>query len=126
MRIYLDDQRRAPFGWDLVKTADDCIARLSTGKVVELSLDHDLAEEHYERVVLETVDANPDGYQEFREAFREKTGYSVVQWMIEHGVWPELIILHTMNPVGRADMRRAIERYAPEHVKLEVRVGWRG
>lgn len=57
------------------------------------------------------------------ETYRNKTGYSVVQWMVENNVWPKTIILHTMNPAGRQHMKSAIERHAPEHVELEIRVG---
>lgn len=116
MKVYLDDIREAPFGWDRVKTADECISRLETGKVVELSLDHDLAEEHY----LEHF-----GYSSPPVEYREKTGQAVVDWMAENNVWPEVIILHTMNSAGRANMKRTIERYAPDDLQLEIRVGWK-
>lgn len=115
MKIYLDDLRRAPVGWTRVKTAEACIARLKTGRVEELSLDHDLAEEHY---------VEGSGYMS-SPAYKEKTGMAVVEWMIANKVWPSSIVLHTMNPIGRENMRLAIERHAP-HVKLEIRIGWRG
>src|SRR5579863_10016835 len=114
MKLYLDDLRLPPFGWELVKTADACIETLSSGGVEELSLDHDLAAEHYE-----TNLQNESGY-------REKTGYSVVEWMVKNNVWPDRIIVHTMNPVGRERMVATIRRYAPEHVVCEVRVGFSG
>lgn len=116
MRVYLDDLRREPVGWTRVKTADACIERLKSGKVVELSLDHDLAEEHYEAV---------SGYMPPSE-YKEKTGMAVVDWMVENNVWPQLIILHSMNPAGRANMRRTIKHHAPPHVVCVERVGWRG
>lgn len=116
MRVYLDDIRRAPVGWTRVKTAAQCIERLRSGKVEELSLDHDLAPEHYE-AMTGYVPAGPS---------EVPTGLAVVDWMVEHKVWPSVIILHTMNPAGRANMQRTIERHAPEHVRVEVRIGWRG
>jgi hypothetical protein len=108
MKLYLDDLRCPPFGWDLVRTADECIAVLESGKVEELSLDHDLADEHY-------ASGEPlDGY-------REKTGMSVVDWMVETGTWPTVVYIHTLNPVGRGRMLAAVQRHAPEHVRCIVR-----
>lgn len=120
MRVYLDDERKAPVGWHRVYTADECIAKLEGGKVEELSLDHDLAQEHLEHYEGTGYNSPPE------PVFREKTGYAVVQWMIDNGVWPPLVILHTMNPVARDRMLAAIRRYAPEHVRCEVRIGFRG
>jgi hypothetical protein len=123
VRIYLDDVRKAPDGWQRVKTADACIAALKCGGVDELSLDHDLADEHYPEASAGMYGGN--GAPQY-DSYREKTGFAVVEWMIENDVWPSLIILHTMNPVGRDNMRRAIERHAPKGVTCEVRVGFRG
>lgn len=116
MKLFLDDMRKAPFGWELVKTADACITVLRTRKVDELSLDHDLAEEHY---------APSTGYSEPPKQYREKTGYDVVKWMVEQAAagaftWPPVVILHTLNPVGRENMRATIARHAP-HVTLHIR-----
>ncbi len=44
LKLYLDDQRPAPSGWTLAKTADDAIEILRTGDVAELSLDYDLGD----------------------------------------------------------------------------------
>jgi hypothetical protein len=44
VKVYLDDQRPAPPGWILAKTAGDAIERLRTGEVAELSLDYDLGD----------------------------------------------------------------------------------
>lgn len=110
MKLWLDDLRKAPFGWHRVKTADECIETLQRvgDAVTELSLDHDLAEEHYEGT----------GYS---EAPRTKTGYAVVAWMVENNVWPPVIYLHTLNPVGRENMRSTLARHAPEHVTVYVK-----
>ena len=98
MRLYLDDMRRPPVGWLLVKTAHAAIDVLKTVDVEELSLDHDLGEEH--------------------------TGYDVAKWIVENNVWPARIILHTMNPVGRQNMWQLLQSAAPEGVALEIRVGF--
>lgn len=118
-RIWLDDLRPAPSGWLWVKTADECIAALKRASVteafVEVSLDHDLADEHL-------IDARSDymsgGYMP--HTYREKTGYHVVLWMAENDVWPDRIHLHTANPVGRDAMRACILRHRPNRLGLVI------
>jgi hypothetical protein len=42
VKIYLDDERTTPEGWFRTYTVAETIAALETGKVTEISLDHDL------------------------------------------------------------------------------------
>jgi hypothetical protein len=98
LRIWVDDdlEDRAPTdGWLQVATAWEAIALLATGRVIELSLDHDLAGDA----------ANG-------------RGVDVVDWLAERAsegrpAWPHSITLHTANPYGRDDMARVIRRHAP-------------
>ena len=91
MRVWLDDLRPAPEGWEWARTVDEAIALLCTNEVLEASLDHDLGEE---------VDE----------------GYRLVLWMAEHEVWPsEGITVHYANPPGVLRMCGVIERYGPYH-----------
>jgi hypothetical protein len=96
MKVYLDDIRKTPPGWTRTYTAKETIELLKTGKVTELSLDHD----------LNLIDAND----------KEETGYDVLLWMekevfMNHNVKvvPKAIHLHTDNAVGKAKMRKAVE-----------------
>ena len=71
MKLWLDDIR-APWkfgciGWTWVKTADEAIELLKTGKVEMASLDHDLQPLHYEQL----------GYGENLLFSQEETGYKV-------------------------------------------------
>lgn len=105
MKLWLDDVREpwkhGCLGWEWVKTADDAIALLSTGKVTEASLDHDLAPEHY--CPVDRLKEPPSN---------QKTGYAVVCWMEENDVWPpDGVRVHSMNPAGRARMQSVIERH---------------
>lgn len=91
MKVYLDDERPTPVGWIGVSTASAAIALLATGRVTDLSLDHDLGPE----------DAG--------------TGYEVCKWMekVAHesgGEFPlpARISVHSANPVGRQRMEAAI------------------
>lgn len=84
MNVYLDDQRPAPAGWTLVRWPDEAIALLETGRVMVLSLDHDLGDD------------------------RRGTGYDVILWIERavalHGFEPPEIRVHSANPVGIARM----------------------
>lgn len=96
-KLYLDDVRKTPIGWLRAYTAAECIAMLEKGDIVELSLDHDLSDDHY----VGKFDAG--------------TGYAVVLWL-ENKVREDptfkmpTVHLHTMNPVGREHMRKGLER----------------
>jgi hypothetical protein len=96
LRVWLDDDlvdRAAPEGWIHVTTAPKCIDLLDTGRVVELSLDHDLGDD--------------------RQYGR---GIDVPNWLGQqqevHGrlLWPsDGITIHSANPSGRDAMARAIK-----------------
>lgn len=95
MKIWLDDQidsvRTPPEGWVGVKTAQEVIALLETGKVEALHLDHDLGDEE--------IVGN---------------GYKVLVWVEEavamRGfVPPSVIELHTANQAVYTKMEQAIE-----------------
>jgi hypothetical protein len=106
VRLWLDDDlvdRQAPLGWVQVTTAQEAIELLDTGRVVELSLDHDLGDDK-----------------------RFGRGIDVVDWLAQqqemhgHVLWPrEGITIHTANPAGRDSIARAIENYAGK--RFEVR-----
>jgi hypothetical protein len=93
MRVWLDDMRDAPEGWVHVRSPDEAITLLSTGEVIELSLDHDLG--------LFTEE-------------REDTGYDVLAWLerqVADGRLhpPGTITVHSANPVARRRMSQAIK-----------------
>ena len=87
------------FSYQDVKEATDL---LDTGRVVELSLDHDLGDD---------------------EQFGR--GIEVVDWLAEqqevHGriLWPrDGLVVHSANPAGRDAMIRAAEHYAAKTVQV--------
>jgi hypothetical protein len=99
IRLWVDDDlvdRAAPPGWTQVTTVREATDLLTTGRVVELSLDHDLGDDD-----------------------RAGRGIEVIDWLAEqqeaHGriLWPrDGITIHSANPSGRDAMGRSIERYA--------------
>lgn len=107
--VWLDDVRPPEKeGWVWVKTADAAIELLETGDVTALDLDHDLAFEHYAGV----SDANEILVPADKP--KEKTGLDVCLWLrqrIETDPTFKLpaVRLHSMNPVGRANMAAVME-----------------
>jgi hypothetical protein len=87
MRVYLDDLRPAPPGFDvLVRSAAEALAILQTGQVTFLSFDHDLG--------------------------TEETGYTVAKW-IEQAAFAGALrsigwAVHSANPVGRGNIEAAM------------------
>lgn len=99
MKIYLDDERQAPEGWRLVTTAGEAVAYLKTGRITEISLDHDLG--------------------------GETTGYDVLTWLEwqvhMNNFSPPIIHIHTANSSARIKMEAAvksIERFANESKRM--------
>jgi hypothetical protein len=95
MRVFLDDERNTPEGWVRVYWPDEAIALLESGKVSEISLDHDLGDDN------------------------RGTGYDVVLWVEEaaalRGFKPPKISVHSANSSAREKMTagiRSIERLA--------------
>lgn len=105
LRVWLDDlldDRAAPRGWVHVTTAPAAIALLDSGRVVELSLDHDLGEDELAGKGIHVVD-------------------HIAERQVVDGqdLWPrDGITLHTANAAGRDQMARAIERYAGQLHKV--------
>lgn len=99
MKVYLDDERIPPSDWKWVKTAQEAIRLLKTGRVVEISLDHDLGDDE------------------------KGTGYTVINWMekavVTSNFIPPKITIHTANPSARKKMEagaKSIKRLFKECV----------
>lgn len=106
IKMWLDDVREpwkfGALGYDWVKTAEDAIALLKTGRVVFASLDHDLTPE-------QTLGG---AFGQIRED-GVKSGYDVVCWLEQHPeFWPvKGVRVHSMNPAGRHRMQQVVDRY---------------
>lgn len=93
MRIWVDDLRDPPKGYSAwAKDSKHAIGMLRTAQIarVELdaiSLDHDLG--------------------------GEDTTRPVVMFMIEHNIWPKVVLCHSSNPPGVEWIEGMIERYKP-------------
>jgi hypothetical protein len=115
MRVFLDELRPAPEGWQLVTSIRQVKAILESRHDVELSLDHDLGACDDPRC------ANSDWRNAMPHCPHIGTGYDLVCWMEETGHWPETKpVVHSMNPVGRDRMRQVIDRhYDTEGVRMD-------
>ncbi len=84
MRVYLDDRRPAPPGWERVYDVDGTIRLLRTGEVIELSLDFDLGDR------------------------RRGTGLDVLVWIEREVAAGRLLsprlTVHSSHPTGRTRM----------------------
>ena len=93
VKIWLDDVRPAPQGYYWFKSVNQTITYIEdcekNGLTIELlDLDHDLGE----------------------YAIDGGDGIKLVDWLAETKRFYK-INLHTMNPVGRENMQREIDRY---------------
>lgn len=93
MKIWLDDLRPAPQGYESVKSVNEAICLIleteKGGETIEvIDLDHDLG----------------DYYSDGGDAIK------LLDWLAERETFYPLEI-HTANPVGRANMERMIARY---------------
>ena len=114
MNLYLDDIRNLPSGWVgdwvVVRSVAEAKKLLATGQVECASLDHDMGD------CDECANAFPQrGYPMVSATCRHlENGYDLVKWMVATGYWPKRKPLcHSANPVGRAAILQAIERFFP-------------
>jgi len=86
MKLWLDDLRPAPAGFEWVKTHDEAIEKLATGQVKFISFDHDLGE--------------------------NKSGYDVAclieRWCEEKRITCPEWEIHSDNPVGQGRINAAM------------------
>lgn len=86
MWLWVDDLRQPPTdGWTWVKTVRDAMAYLRHNRVDKISLDHDLGSGHTTRPIM--------------------------MWLCETDIWPDEVLVHTANPVGREWLEGMRDRY---------------
>ena len=92
MKIWLDDLRPAPAGFVWCRSVNEAKKAITENEKTQtiewIDCDHDLG------------DHAADGGD----------GIKLLDWLLERGtLYP--VALHTMNPVGRENMRRMLQRY---------------
>ena len=90
MKLFIDDVRPAPAGWEHVHSVNEAVGTiiLEYDKIEVISLDHDAG------------DYGPPDYIKILDWIEETYGSD----------FKPAIRLHSQNPVGCANMRRIIER----------------
>lgn len=93
-KLWVDDERNPPGDfWRVCRSSAEAIVELMASEWKEISLDHDLG--------------------------GEDTGFKVLNWMIEHDVWPtESLTIHTANPPARKRMLQAATIEAPPDLPI--------
>jgi len=94
MKLYLDDCRDTPPGFDVrTYTAEETIEHLRSGKITFVSFDHDLNDANY-------------------AGSTEKSGYTVAKWIEEQAYHGNLKrigwAVHSQNPEGAKNIRNAM------------------
>ena len=95
--------------WAIVRSYDEFVATiLEKGIPQAVSLDHDLADEHYG---LEDYVWNND-----YDMFQEKTGYHCAKWLIEYCIdnkkdIPSAVFIHSMNVAGAKNIESLFRTY---------------
>ena len=101
MKVFLDDERKPPKDWVLVRWPNEAIELLKNQNVQEISLDHDLGDDDI------------------------GTGYDVILWLEEQVAInkfspPPIIKIHSANTSARRKMLAGIRSIykLPESVNL--------
>lgn len=101
--LWIDDEREMPEGFTHhAKTSEEAIFLLdlhrSLGSVfVTASFDHDLG--------YDWEDRNDDSRR-------------IAVWMSEHDYFPEVVMIHTQNPIGASWLLRHFSYDGPEEMKI--------
>ena len=89
MKLFVDDLRECPEGFEVARTYKEAIDFLENNEVAELALDHDLGEIKH-------------------------SGYSVMLWLEERAnnglPIPKKITCHSGNPVGKQRIEQVISK----------------
>ena len=88
MKLFLDDIRREPAGYVLVRSFEDCIFELGTKDYDTVSLDYALGERF--------------------------TGLDVLKWMVRNQKFPKNLNIQSTHGWGRAEMASYIRMYFPK------------
>lgn len=99
LKLFLDDVRQ-PYddSWTFVRNYDEFCSYIDDYKRIQceeplvVSFDHDLSNEHYRN-----ANFLPPDYS----TYIEKTGYDCAKYMVDAGVVPGLVIVHSWNIYGQ-------------------------
>ena len=113
MRLWIDDVRPAPEGYIWVKSVGEARTRIIASDNMQETLKEVFHVEPNDNLKIELIDIDHDA----GEYVNEGGDYiRLLDWLEETGRnYP--IRIHSMNPVGCANMRRIIERNGWKEIK---------
>jgi hypothetical protein len=102
INLWIDDEREMPHAFThWTKTSQEAIDFLSKlDPADELGLvgfDHDLALSW------------EDGHPSLDNNEKPDTSIRVAEYMVSQGIFPELVVIHSMNPVGAGNLKRIFD-----------------
>ena len=115
IRIYLDDIR-TPLNtdWTICRNYDEFVKKVEEvglDNIEIISLDHDLGE----TAIREYFKNVTNNYILDYNNIHEKTGYDCAKWLVEKSIESEInlpiIITHSANPIGSANIMGYINNY---------------
>ncbi len=107
MKLYVDDLRRCPEGWELARTNTEAIRLLSTGYVEEISIDHDICVPNIEFISAVVKKRLQIGQETFQPVV-----YYITQMKPEFR--PKKITMHTANAPAGENMILLMQYYGIE------------
>jgi len=125
--LFLDDERTPKcvtwieipdVEWKVVRSYKDFTETIKKEGLPQIvSLDHDLSNQHYQEFTRMVKESNTTGNEpKIRyNLFSEKTGYDAAKWLVDYCIDHDLdlpeYIVHTMNPVGWANIKSILDSY---------------
>lgn len=123
--LFLDDNRKVTdvkwvelplVHWHIAKNYAQFVQTITQkGLPMRISFDHDLADEHYQEYSWAHNKKNANNGTFRYDKMKEKTGYDCAKWLVEYCMARELDLpiyyVHTMNPIGAANIKSLFESY---------------
>ena len=115
---YLEDPRYGTRDWVIARTHDEFVgivqSRWAKNEFPELvSLDHDLAAEHYDPSMYHGVDAYNDKAKEFKEKTGLDSAKFFIQFCIDVSIELPECLVHSMNPAGKERIKQTLYPASP-------------
>jgi hypothetical protein len=114
--LYLDDVRTPlEFGIYIARNYEQFVFELENHGPFDLvSIDHDLAPDHY---LPETDWGKEINY----EKYTEKTGYDCAKWIVENKYPIKYWQSHSFNPIGKRNIENILNDYSPQgHINFKI------
>jgi hypothetical protein len=111
---YTKDIRYNKLDWVIVRDYNDFVSKIKEiglENIEVISLDHDLADEHY---FSDTQPWSVEGEIDYF-SYQEKTGYDCAKWLCDHALDTNKkipnVLVHSFNQVGSDNIRYYIKNF---------------